>query len=491
MKLSDQDIEAIAQKIAGDIRGGHAPRDGAAGAVVAAAGYAGGGGGGGRGGTRGVFDTVDEAVKAARAALPVFTNLPLDVRRRIVQNIRTVMAENSAALAKQAVEETKYGRFEDKVAKNALAIEKSVGVEGLTTTAFTGEHGLTLVEYAPYGVIGAITPTTNPIATIICNAICMLSAGNVVVFSVHPSARYVSIATVALLNKAITAAGGPPNTVVCVQNPTIQSAGEIMHHPGIRVLAVTGGEGVVKAAMGAGKRAICAGPGNPPVVVDETADIENAARSIVQGASFDNNMICIEEKETVVVNSVADQLVQAMLHNNAVLIPASKIPAMEQVIFTKMAGPRGKATVNKKCIGQNAEKLLSEMGISAPSSTRLAIVEVPNDHPLLWTEQMMPVMPITRARDANSAIDLALEMEGQCYHTACMHSRNVDNLSRMAKLCNCSIFVKNGPSLNGLGFGGEGYTSFTIASPTGEGITTSVSFSRIRRCTLVDRFRIV
>ena len=209
------------------------------------------------------------------------------------------------------------------------------------------------------------------------------------------------------------------------------------------------------------------------------------------GASFDNNMICIEEKETIVVDSVADQLIQAMLHHNAVLIPKSKSPAMEQVIFTKMAGPRGKATVNKKCIGQNADELLAQMGISAPSTTRLAIVEVPTDHPLLWTEQMMPVMPITRAKNAGSAIDLGLAMEGQCYHTAIMHSRNIDNLSRMAKECNCSIFVKNGPSLNGLGFGGEGYTSFTIASPTGEGLTTSRSFSRIRRCTLVDRFRIV
>ena len=485
MKLSDQDIEAIAQRIAGDVRTG---RGTASPASIAAAASA---SANNPANPMGVYDTVDQAVAAVHRAWPVFSNLPLDTRRRIIQSIRDVMAENSAALAKQAVEETHYGRFEDKVAKNALAIEKSVGVEGLTTEAFTGEHGLTLVEWAPYGIIGAITPTTNPIATIICNSICMLSAGNCVVFSVHPAARFVSIATVALVNKAITAAGGPPDCVVCIQNPTIEAAGQIMHHPGIRVLAVTGGEGVVHAAMNAGKRAICAGPGNPPVVVDETADIENAARSIVQGASFDNNMICIEEKETVVVSSVADQLIQAMLHHNAVLIPKAKIPAMEQVIFTKMAGPRQKATVNKKCIGQNADDLLAKMGISAPASTRLAIVEVPEDHPLLWTEQMMPVMPITRVRDAGTAIDLAIEMEGKCYHTACMHSRNIDNLSRMAKQCNCSIFVKNGPSLNGLGWGGEGYTSFTIASPTGEGLTTSRSFARLRRCTLVDRLRIV
>jgi acyl-CoA reductase-like NAD-dependent aldehyde dehydrogenase len=225
---------------------------------------------------------------------------------------------------------------------------------------------------------------------------------------------------------------GPPNTAVCVAEPTIESAGQLMKHPNIRVIVVTGGGAVVKAAMSSGKRAICAGPGNPPVVVDETADVEKAASDIVLGASFDNNMICVEEKETVVVASVADKLIQAMLRNNAVLIDKSKIAAMEQVIFSKMAGPRGHAEINRKCIGQNADKILSQMGISAPATTRLAIVEVPEDHPLLWTEQMMPVMPITRVPNVDYAIDLALQMEGFNYHTALMHSRNIDKLSKMA-----------------------------------------------------------
>ena len=491
MKLSDNDIEAIAQRIARDIggKGGSAAATRAGGAPAPGDGrhgppdaYA---------GEPGVFPTVDGAVAAVRAAMGPFQALPLDVRRRIIEAIRQTMREHSAELAREAVEETRYGRFEDKVEKNALAIEKSVGVEGLYPRAYTGERGLTLVEYAPYGVIGAITPTTNPIATIICNSICMLSAGNVVVFSVHPAARLVSVKTVVIINRAIMAAGGPANAIACISQPTVEAAGELMHHPGVRVLSVTGGEGVVHAAMNAGKRAICAGPGNPPAVVDDTADIERAGKSIVTGASFDNNLICIEEKETVVVASVADKLIESMKRNNAVVIPRENIPAMEQVIFSKMNGPGKKAVVNKKWIGQNADKILAEIGIAAPATTRLAIVEVPNDHPLLWTEQMMPVMPVTRVPDTAKAIDLALAMEGKCFHTAVMHSRNIDALSDMARRCNCSIFVKNGPSLSGLGWGGEGYTSFTIASPTGEGITTSRSFSRIRRCTLVDSFRIV
>lgn len=485
MKLTDQDIEAIARRIAGDLSGSPAfvPTPAAAQAPAAPPAAI--------DGALGVFQTVDEAVTAAKAAFPIFANLPISKREHIIQNIRAVMRENATALAKAAFDETGYGRFEDKILKNQLVIEKTPGTEDLAPIAWTGDHGLTLMESAPWGVLGAITPTTNPTSTIICNAIGMLAAGNVVVFNVHPAAKLCSIQTIALLNKAVIAAGGPPNTTVCVAEPTIETAGDLMKHPGISVIVVTGGGGVVKAAMSSGKRAICAGPGNPPVVVDETADIEKAASDIVLGAAFDNNMICVEEKETIVVASVADKLIQAMTRNNAVLIDKSKIPAMEQVIFSKMAGPRGHATINRKWIGQNADKILAEIGIAAPTTTRLAIVEVPEDHPLLWTEQMLPVMPITRVPNVDIAIDIGLQMEGFNYHTAIMHSRNIDKLSKMARQCNCSIFVKNGRSQAGIGFGGEGFTSFTIASPTGEGITTPRSFSRWRRCALIDHFRIV
>jgi acyl-CoA reductase-like NAD-dependent aldehyde dehydrogenase len=319
----------------------------------------------------------------------------------------------------------------------------------------------------------------------------MLAAGNTIVFNAHPAAKRCSAQTVALLNNTITANGGPANTVTCTASPTIESAQQMMTHPGIRLLVVTGGGGVVKAAMCSGKRAICAGPGNPCVVVDETADIDKAAEDIVLGASFDNNIICVEEKEVVVVASVADRLVKAMQAHNAALIERSRLPQLEQTIFTKMAGPRGHAELNRDCVGKNADYILGKMGMSVPSTVRLGIVEVDNDHPLLWTEQMMPILPITRAPNADAAIKLGIEMEGGNRHTAIMHSKNLDNLSRMARECNCSIFVKNGRSQAGLGFGGEGHTSFTIASPTGEGLTSARSFSRWRRCVLVDHFRIV
>lgn len=482
-RLTDQEIEAIAQRIASGMSGeapSAAPSAPAPAVAETAADPA-----------LGIFPTIDQAIEAAQKAFPVYGATPLETRNRIIAAIRKTMLENATALAKAAHEETGLGRFEDKILKNRLVAEKTPGTEDLNPTAFTGDHGLTLVEPAPYGVIGAITPCTNPTSTIICNAIGMLAAGNVVVFNTHPTAKNCSAQTVALLNKTIMAAGGPANTVTCVASPTVESAGAMMKHPGTRVIVVTGGGGVVKAAMQSGKRAICAGPGNPPVIVDETADIEKAAHDIVTGASFDNNIICVEEKEVIVVESVADQLIKAMQRYDAALIEKSRIPQMEQAIFTKMAGPRGHAEVNRSFIGKNAELILGKMGLRVPGTVKLGIVEVEETHPLLWTEQMMPILPVTRVPNADYAIDLAIQMEGHNRHTFIMHSRNIDHLSRMAKECNASIFVKNGRAVSGLGFGGEGYTSFTISSPTGEGLTTARSFSRWRRCVLVDHFRIV
>jgi acyl-CoA reductase-like NAD-dependent aldehyde dehydrogenase len=439
----------------------------------------------------GIFGTIDEAVRASRTAFAALSAIGLEQRKAVIESMRKAMRAQAENLARMAVDETGLGRFEDKIQKNLLVTNKTPGPEELVPTAASGDHGLVLIEPAPFGVIGAITPVTNPPSTIICNAIAMVSAGNTVVFNAHPSAKRVSAATVRFLNQAIVAAGGPPNVLATVAEPTIQSAGELMKHPLIRLLVVTGGPGVVQAAMNSGKRAICAGPGNPPAVVDATANIDKAGRDVVMGHSFDNNVICVDEKEVIAVDSIADALKASMKRAGAVELKPSDLPRLEKVIFEKNAGPRGHATVNRKFVGKNASLILQELGIPAGPEVRTVLVEVPNDHPLIWTEQMMPVLPLTRVRTVDEAIELAVAAEGGCFHTATMHSHDLSALSKMAKACNCSIFVKNGRAVDGLGAAGEGYTSFTIASPTGEGLTTPRSFSRWRRCTLVDQFRIV
>ncbi len=440
----------------------------------------------------GLYASVDAAVRAARAAFHRLDTLPLARREAIIRQMRQAARESAQVLAYEAWSETGMGRYEDKIAKNLLAADKTPGTEIIRPQVFTGDHGLTLVEYAPYGVIGAITPSTNPTSTILNNALGMVAAGNAVVFNVHPMAKRVSAHTVALLNEAIMAAGGPGDLLTCVVEPTIESAKELMRHPDVDLLVVTGGEAVVHAAMHSGKKAICAGPGNPPVVVDETADIAQAARDILRGAGFDNNIICVDEKEVFVVAGVADALKAAMKALGAVELSAWQLNRLLKVIFTENRGAGQLSVVNKRFVGQNAATLLKEIGIRAGDEVRLIIAEVEDPrHPLVWTEQLMPILPIVRVRNAQQAIDLAIEAEHGFRHTASMFSRNIAHLSAMARAFQGSIFVKNGPNIAGLGAEGEGFTSFTIASPTGEGMTTALTFTRARRCVLKDSFRII
>jgi aldehyde dehydrogenase len=340
-------------------------------------------------------------------------------------------------------------------------------------------------------VIGAITPTTNPTATIINNTIAIVSAGNAVVFNPHPSAKKVSVHAVRLINQAIVAAGGPTDLVTATPEPTIESAQRLMNHPQVRVLMVTGGPGVVKEAQKTCKRSILAGPGNPPVVVDSNADIELAGREIVRGASFDNNVICTDEKVVIVVDSVADKLLKEMVKNKAYLLKEFEFKKLERVIFSEIGEPGKPGRINPQWVGQNAGLILKEIGIHSETDIRLVVADVPQEHSLVWTEQMMPVMPVVRVRTVDEAIDLAIRAEHGCCHTASIYSRDVNAITRMARDIDVSIFVANAANLAGLGDGGEGYTSFSIASPTGEGLTRPRSFSRDRRMTIAGGLRIV
>ena len=443
------------------------------------------------GGLEGVYPDIDAAIAAAAAAQKRLVDLPMERRAALISAMRQAATESAPVISRAAWQETGMGRYEDKLEKNLLVAERTPGTEALQAQAWTGDRGLTLVELAPYGVIGAITPSTNPTSTIICNAIGMIAAGNAVVFNAHPGAKGCSAQTVQILNQAIQRAGGPPDVITCPAEPTIESAQHLMRHPTIRLLVVTGGPGVVREAMKSGKKAICAGPGNPPVVVDETADLEQAGRDIVKGASFDNNVVCILEKEIIAVDSIADRLKAVMLQRGAVEISSWQLNRLMKVIMAEDHGPGKHGVINKAFVGKSPSVILREIGVNVDESVRLVVAETDAQHQLVWTEQLMPVMPLVRVRNADEAIELAKAVEQGMGHTAMIHSKNLDVLSRMSREINTSIFVKNGPSLAGLGFGGEGFTSFSIASPTGEGITSALDFARVRRCTLVDAFRIV
>jgi acyl-CoA reductase-like NAD-dependent aldehyde dehydrogenase len=439
-------------------------------------------------GRRGVFADVDAAVTAARRAHEANEAASLGARRRWVEVMRETARKHVTQLAKFAVDETGYGRADDKLKKNLLCIDKTPGPEFLQPVAFSGDDGLTIMERASYGVIGSITPTTNPTETIINNGIGMVSGGNAVVFNAHPYAARTSAYLVHLFNEAIVAAGGPENLVSCVERPTIESASALMGHAGVRLVVVTGGPGVVKAAMASGKKVIAAGPGNPPAVVDETADLDVAAAGIVEGASVDNNIICTAEKEIVAVDAIATPLLERLGRAGCLVLNERQLRALEKVVLHQ--GSTGVHS-NKDFVGKNAGFIARQIGVTAGDDLRLLVADVDEKHPFVQLELLMPVLPLMRVPDATEAIAAAKRVEHGFGHTAVMYSRNIAHLHAMARTINTSIFVKNASNLAGLGMGGEGYTSFTIASPTGEGLTTVRNFTRERRCTLKEYFRIV
>jgi propionaldehyde dehydrogenase len=439
----------------------------------------------------GIFRDLDAAVAAATEAQRELVALPLGTRKRITDAMRRTVLDNNESLSRDAVEETGLGNVSDKVIKNRLAATKTPGPEDVEPSAWSDENGLTLMERAPYGVLGAITPCTNPISTIISNGIGMISAGNSVVFNVHPAAKRISVRLASMLNEAVMREGGPANLLAALEEPTIETASKLMKHPGIALLVITGGPAVVKTAMNSGKRAICAGPGNPPCVVDETADIAKAGRSIVSGAGFDHNVVCICEKEILAVASIADRLKDEMRKNGAFELSPEQARALTKLVIAEPGGPGKEGAANKNFVGKSPQVLGKAIGIEVPAGTRILICEADREDPLVWTEQLMPYIPLVRMATADEAIDFAVKVERGNRHTAMIHSKDIDRLSRMARLMNCSLFVKNGPCFAGLGEGGAGYTSFTIASPTGEGLTRARSFTRERRCALVDSFRII
>ena len=439
----------------------------------------------------GIFPSIGDAVHAAFKAYTDYQKIGLQGRKAIVAAIRAAMLESAERLAEMAVAETGLGRVTDKIAKNRLVSAKTPGPDDLELEAVTGDEGMMVTEFAPFGVVAAITPTTNPTSTIINNTIAIVSAGNALVFNVHPNAKRVSAENIRLINRAIVASGGPENLVTATPEPTIESAKELMRHPDVRLLLVTGGPAVVREAMKIDKRAVTAGPGNPPAVVDQTADVDKAGRDIVVGASFDNNLVCIDEKTTIAVDTVADRLVRSMGQHGAYILKEHELRRLERVIFTELGPPNKPGHINPAWIGKDAGVILREVGVRADGDIRLAVAEVPREHNLVWTEQMLPVMPIVRVPSVEQAIDLAVRSEHGFKHTASIHSTNVDTITRMARAMNCSIFVANGPNFSGLGLGGEGFSSFSIASPTGDGLTRPRTFSRERRITVVGALRIV
>ena len=446
-------------------------------------------------GKHGIFKEMNDAIEAAKKSQLIVKKMSMDQREKIITCIRKKIKENAEVMARMGVEETGMGNVGDKILKHHLVADKTPGTEVITTTAWSGDRGLTLIEMGPFGVIGAITPCTNPSETILCNTMGMLAGGNTVVFNPHPAAIKTSIYAINLLNEASLECGGPDNIAVTVEKPTLETSNVMMKHKDIPLIAATGGPGVVTAVLSSGKRGIGAGAGNPPALVDETADVRKAATDIVNGCTFDNNLPCIAEKECFVMKNVADELIQNMLKNGAYLINAAQVKQLEDVVLVwskpKKEGEQPKRVINKDWVGRDAKKILAQIGINVGDDIRCIICETEFSQAFVQTELMMPILPIVRVDTFDEAVEMAVKAEHGNRHSAHLHSKNVDHMTQYAKAICTTIFVKNAPSYAGIGFNAEGWTTFTIAGPTGEGITSPRSFTRQRRCVLSDALNII
>ncbi len=445
-------------------------------------------------GRYGLFAEVDEAVRSARHAFEQLRERPIEHRRRIIEIIRKISIDNCVELGTMEMNETKIGRLQHKIEKLKTLGERTPGVEFLKTECFSGDHGLAVIEHAPFGVIGAITPVTHSLPTITGNAVSMIAGGNAVVVNPHPSGRRVAAEGVRRFNQAIHAELGIDNLISLICEPTLESAQQLFKHRSVALICVTGGPAVARAALNSGKRAVVAGPGNPPVVVDESADLDNAARCIIQGAAYDNNLLCIAEKEVFVVATVFDAMMVAMERAGAVRLSAPEIDRLTKAALQPIES-REPGEIHygarKELLGQDAVKLAEAAGRRIDPSVELLFGETTSEHPFVQTEQMMPFVPFVRCRDFDEAIRLAQQAEHGYRHTSIIHSRNVRNMTKMARLMDTTLFVKNGPCMASLGLGGEGYLSFSIAGPTGEGVTTPLTFTRERRCSLVDDLHVI
>ncbi|MDR0382169.1 MAG: aldehyde dehydrogenase [Oscillospiraceae bacterium] len=430
-------------------------------------------------------DAAGQAVSASRKAYREYAALSLAYRRAILAAVKSRLVPLVPDMAARELDETGMGSKRDKIVKLMLAIHKTPGVEDLITEVITGDDGMTLCEYSAYGVICAVQPGTNPCATLINNTIGMLAAGNSVIHIPHPRCLAVSQFAVRHIDEAIREVCGIQNLVASLSESSMLLADEIMSHPDVAMVVATGGGRMLGKALSNAKRVIGAGQANPVAIVDETADLEKAARDIVDGASFDHNIMCTSEKNIVVVSAAADAFVEALRRQDVCYVNSEA----EMLALTK-ATVTADLLMNRALEGKSANAILDAAGIRCDRAVRLIVVDTVKTHPFVTLEMLMPLVPLVRVKDFDAALETALFIEQELRHTAVIHSRSVDRLNRAAQIMQTSVFVKNGPSLVGLGLNGEGNTSFTVANLTGEGVTTARHFARRRRCTLTSGFSI-
>jgi acyl-CoA reductase-like NAD-dependent aldehyde dehydrogenase len=393
---------------------------------------------------------VDVLVKNAREAAREFMELGQPEVDRIVAAMARAGAADARRLAEIAVEETGIGNVEDKVVKNCFGTQVVHDyMSGLPSVGIIGDEDGILVVAEPFGVIVAVTPTTNPTSTTMFKSLIALKGRNVVVFAFHPRAQKCSVAAAEVMRSAAVSAGAPPNCVQWVTEPSVEATGALMKHPDVAMVIATGGSSMVKAAYSSGHPALGVGPGNAPVYVERTADLEMAVRDIIVSKTFDNGTICSSD-QTVIFDDpmVAGRALELFAAQGAHIASRDEKVKLEAVMFDKERGVPSAAVVGKSPV------TIAELaGFSVPVSTRLILVPLTTTGAEDWMshEKLSPVLGWFVARDRQEAIAAATGQLVFCGagHSAVIFSEDEQAAHEFALRVPASRVLWNQPSVHG------------------------------------------
>ncbi len=372
---------------------------------------------------------VRSKVESAYQASLAFAGFSQEQVDAIVARMAATARAHAEPLARMAVEETGYGNVRDKVAKNLLNSDLlHQKIAPLKTIGVLGEKpDLGITEIAvPVGVVAAVLPTTNPTSTAFFKCLIAVKAGNAIVISPHPRARRCTCESVRLLKEAAEAAGAPEGLVQCVDEATIAGTNELMRHKRVGIILSTGGAGIVKAAYSSGKPALGVGAGNVPVLLDDSADIDAAVASIVDGKSFDFGTVCSSEQTVVVNKRHRDRVWSALKANGAHICDASQRQALGAKLFTP------EFRIQADCVGQSPQRLGELAGFEVPDSARILALEIQGvgrEHPLS-AEKLSPVLSVYFVDSFDEAVDacVAILNFGGRGHTCVIYSQDDDRI---------------------------------------------------------------
>jgi acetaldehyde dehydrogenase/alcohol dehydrogenase len=420
---------------------------------------------------------LDTLVNQARTAAAVFTQFNQEEVDRIVKPMVLAGLEQAQQLARLAIEETNIGVMEDKVIKNMVATEFAYNyVKDKRTVGVIREiPERNLIELAePIGVIFSLTPITNPTSTVLFKCIMAIKTRNAVIFSPHPKAWRCCAEAVRIMYEAALKHGAPEGVFACLESHTLQDNTYLMKHKDIGLIDATGGPGAVKAAYSSGKPALGVGPGNTPVYLEKSADLNTSIVDILLSKTFDNGTICASEQTVVIDDEIYDSALKKFTDLGAHICNEKETKLLERTVIDPTTG-----FMQPMAVGQKATDIARFIGLSVKPDTKLLIAPIHGvgpEHPLS-VEKLFPVLAVYRAKSVDEALKVCVDVNhaGGLGHTAVIFSRNDEIVRKFAEVINAGRVIVNSPgSIGALGaVFNDLVPTFSFGCGTGGGNSTT------------------